>query len=88
MRERHSRCTQQGGEMHRMRRGAAQGKYQKASTKFKNKRIRNNKFLDLNICHYLTQEIKKRIEENLHQFKILRTSNVNSVWFGIRLCLT
>lgn len=43
VRERHSRCTQQGREMHRMRRGAAQGKYQKASTKFNNKRIRNNK---------------------------------------------
>lgn len=46
MRERYSRCTQQGGEMHRMRRGAAQGKYQEASTKFNNKRIRNNKKID------------------------------------------
>lgn len=32
--------------MHRMRRGAAQGKYQEASTKFNNKRIRNNKKID------------------------------------------
>lgn len=46
------KCIEWGG-------GAARGKYQEASTKLNNKIIRNHKIHDLNIYHYLTQEIKR-----------------------------